>query len=592
MVKKNKTKKQNKRIAAKADLFEQIFNPTYLKILGVSIFFLVFLAICIRFVKSYLHNNTDLKLLSPGEFVEQYGYTISLYGIIVTLLVTFIRFLWCSVFKELLFPQNFEKTRIKTKRRNRNRDIPRIATKDIEFKLYKGDRLWEPKEQSQFETLLDHYGVPKNDIEWNQFAKLMNTERSGVHLKFRYLALTEALQKANQKKNRHSTSVDVSSNDEGGNDILQWWLDIGLKKFDEKNNEMYVYDDKEDDYEYEYENNNYQENEDDVLQDRAKVEIDLSPKKSGVEISLEGKVLLWNIGTARVDTINLEIQCLRCCTERGISLSGTWDDQRERCVWCSKCKQLLRISIRPMLLHANNHIICHIDRSDSLNVIDVLSSSFHANCEACLTDKETVFEAIQRGRRSEKHCTACGKKMAIFAKQFAMKDLDILSGRRKKNGTIQSGSNSSNGKTKSKGKTQPKIALVKGINLPNMGACKHFKKSLKWMRFPCCGRMYPCPVCHELDGCTNASTTLATTMICGKCSEEQAFGTGKCSACSFHMGKGGRDTRQSTMSKKDRKKKAPSSTSSIKTTCNKKNRVGAIAKKNREQKKAAKQKTQ
>ena len=110
------------------------------------------------------------------------------------------------------------------------------------------------------------------------------------------------------------------------------------------------------------------------------------------------------------------------------------------------------------------------------------------------------------------------------------------------------------------------------------------------MRFSCCGKAFPCPVCHELDGCEGAvNGQLASRMICGKCSKEQNFANAPCSGCGFSMikGKGGggqfwnggvgtRD--KTTLSKKDGKKHA----GAAKTTSNKSSRVGKTASKARE----------
>lgn len=39
------------------------------------------------------------------------------------------------------------------------------------------------------------------------------------------------------------------------------------------------------------------------------------------------------------------------------------------------------------------------------------------------------------------------------------------------------------------------------------------------VRFPCCGRAYPCDVCHDED--QDHPMELATRMICGYCAKEQ-----------------------------------------------------------------------
>ena len=36
-----------------------------------------------------------------------------------------------------------------------------------------------------------------------------------------------------------------------------------------------------------------------------------------------------------------------------------------------------------------------------------------------------------------------------------------------------------------------------GQPLPENGTCKHYSKSYRWLRFPCCGRAFPCDTCHD-----------------------------------------------------------------------------------------------
>lgn len=100
-------------------------------------------------------------------------------------------------------------------------------------------------------------------------------------------------------------------------------------------------------------------------------------------------------------------------------------------------------------------------------------------------------------------------------------------------------------------------AVQKGKPLPEKGTCKHYKQSHRWLRcnslsdfrgpkrsnwsvqnepacvvfrFPCCGRAYPCDVCHDED--QDHPMELATRMICGYCAKEQVCCTvGHCIAC-------------------------------------------------------------
>ncbi|KMS65389.1 hypothetical protein BVRB_036480 [Beta vulgaris subsp. vulgaris] len=73
-------------------------------------------------------------------------------------------------------------------------------------------------------------------------------------------------------------------------------------------------------------------------------------------------------------------------------------------------------------------------------------------------------------------------------------------------------------------------AVKKGTPLPDFGTCKHYSKSYRWLRFPCCGKAFPCDICHELGTASNPhEMKWALRQICGYCSQESAIsGTGKC----------------------------------------------------------------
>ncbi|KAJ2842269.1 hypothetical protein GGI22_007607 [Coemansia erecta] len=112
-----------------------------------------------------------------------------------------------------------------------------------------------------------------------------------------------------------------------------------------------------------------------------------------------------------------------------------------------------------------------------------------------------------------------------------------------------------------------RLGVVPGEPLPNHGACKHFRKSNRWLRFPCCGKTFPCVTCHdEKEGHDHA---FAQIMICGFCAKEQRISktekTGQCIACGSQVIKkvdgnnafwqGGTGVRDQTrMSRRDTKK--------------------------------------
>ncbi|KAK9814828.1 hypothetical protein WJX72_012215 [[Myrmecia] bisecta] len=89
--------------------------------------------------------------------------------------------------------------------------------------------------------------------------------------------------------------------------------------------------------------------------------------------------------------------------------------------------------------------------------------------------------------------------------------------------------------------------LQVGQPLPALGACKHYKHSHRWLRFPCCGRRFACDLCHEefTDG---HEMKWANRMVCGFCAVEQGLGE-RCAKCgkklahSAGMSASGRRTR-------------------------------------------------
>ena len=586
----NSTAKKSRTKPPPTDLFQQIFSPALIKFLLASTILLICVVVAVRLFKSYAANNKE-NILSPGQFTEQYGKTVG--SILLSSILAFV--VSRSIYYRIKRWQQhrLNKSLIKATKKKRG---PRLTFPNVEYKLYQGARQFSNEEQELFEELLSVSGVPslsKLD-EWNVLA-LSFIERTGTDLQFRYKAVTKALQEAEKLRQQQSKQSKQSKQFNEKDDFtteandLSWWLSIGLKQSDERQqttSEQYVYNEADDDYVPDVHDENKVNQQD--VEERARVEIELHPKQTGTTLTLEGSILLHKVGTARIDDCNLHIQCTRCDITRDVVLSGTFANNSEKALWCSKCKKLMRLNLRPVLMHQANHTFCHID-TEGCVILDVLPSNFIASCEMCWNE-DVKFDKFQRGRRIEKNCMNCGIKLAMFAKQIVINDLNIGS-------SSQSGksNNSNSGKSKPNQKSKTNtgaqnIRLKLGENLPNLGACKHFKKSNRWMRFSCCGKLYPCPVCHELAGeCEDAATKLATRMVCGKCSCEQPMTSGKCIECAYHMGKGGRDTRQSTMSKKDRKKKAPSSSSSKKTVSKKSQRVGQAGKVKREKAKIAKQ---
>ncbi len=67
-----------------------------------------------------------------------------------------------------------------------------------------------------------------------------------------------------------------------------------------------------------------------------------------------------------------------------------------------------------------------------------------------------------------------------------------------------------------------KVGIYKvGMPLVNNGSCKHYRSSFRYFRFPCCGKAYPCDICHD-ENENGHFNSMAKNMLCGFCSFEQA----------------------------------------------------------------------
>jgi len=199
------------------------------------------------------------------------------------------------------------------------------------------------------------------------------------------------------------------------------------------------------------------------------------------------------------------------------------------------------------------------------------------SCFEC-SDEATV--PLRRNVRAEYTCRGCHVKMAFQTKTLEFDELTDVGAA----AVCPPAAGGGRG-----GGKRPPQRIVAGQPLPDRGACQHFRRSLRWLRFRCCGRAFACPICHELDGCEGALDGVrAHRMICGQCGTEQNFCNKPCESCGFKMGlgksaahwqggSGARNVRELS-SKDSRKNKGESRSGKLKTASKKSQRVGAAGK--------------
>jgi len=276
---------------------------------------------------------------------------------------------------------------------------------------------------------------------------------------------------------------------------------------------------------------------------------------------------LNGIGWMFVNRISIVGACIGCGNTTNLDLESGKENKQ----WCAgkKCSKLLNIVMDPVLIHESNLRKGFLIITDSVAIQDITRISSLVSCFEC--GSHASVSDIVRGRITVKNCFECHNAMRIFFQDVLLQGLSTqVESRQQK-------------VFKRKQRRDPRI--VPGKPLPNEGTCKHYRKSHRWLRFPCCGRAFPCDVCHELEAAC-PETKWATRQICGYCAKEQPFSKDKpCLKCGKTIGttkstshwEGGKGQRnQEKMSSKDRKKY---SNSSKKTASNKHNRVGNAKKK-------------
>uniref|UniRef100_A0A7E4W1Z6 C3H1-type domain-containing protein n=1 Tax=Panagrellus redivivus TaxID=6233 RepID=A0A7E4W1Z6_PANRE len=251
-----------------------------------------------------------------------------------------------------------------------------------------------------------------------------------------------------------------------------------------------------------------------------------------------------SIGTLTLVYLSGSTRCLRCGQQDFFEVAEGKTKQ-----WpCKKCATAQSIRFESALAHASSNTIAHIYPVGCRPTDCVLQGSkLKAVCFNCTQD--LLVEALPYAAPSKTWCRECNSKLCftILSTSFQGNVSSIPLGDKLKLPKLK--------KPKENG-----FAIVVGTPLPAKGTCKHYSKSYRWFRFPCCGKLYPCDTCH--DQTEDHDCDFANRMICGLCSTEQGYSKDKCKFCANNVTKvstahweGGKGCRnQKAMSRNDPRK--------------------------------------
>ncbi|KAM9311831.1 protein KTI12 homolog [Gastrophryne carolinensis] len=276
----------------------------------------------------------------------------------------------------------------------------------------------------------------------------------------------------------------------------------------------------------------------------------LGPKK-GTEIRFLGLKLGEGVGTLTAYGIVVSLQCRRCNVTADLALT-----EKQPCIaQCDKCNSRISGTFYPTVLHQYSTVLGYVDiQGAAAKDLVLLECSFLVGCLNC--SQEESVKNLTFGVTKDLNCLKCHSKLSILTEAVRFQKVERYP-------------------NKATGKDQlpygrKKIrdpAIQSGKPLPDHGACKHYRKSCRWFRFPCCGKAYPCDICH--DEAEDHEMELATRMLCGYCAKEQPFNSTKpCMSCGSSLNKniqsihweGGKGCRNKVkMSRKDKQKYSNSS---------------------------------
>jgi hypothetical protein len=292
-------------------------------------------------------------------------------------------------------------------------------------------------------------------------------------------------------------------------------------------------------------------------------------------------VLTRNIAIAEICEVKLLLKCNSC---KAIGFESNFMKLNPKVnifycgAICPKCKNEMHAVFKSEMLHQENTRTAGIIFSTGIMVVDLLSSSYIINCVDCQNNFKKIKIRTGVIQAKEKTCTSCQNEFTFHIGSVGISITNTsnysffeelkIQHFTKFNTQIQDFSSSNYIKK------YDRVGEV-GNALPENGICKHYKQSFRWFRFECCGKAYPCDLCH--DEISGHKYELAKNCLCGYCAFEQPVANNMCAKCGRNLKKeeagkgfweGGKGTRdKALMSNKDNHK---FKNSGMKTISNKK----------------------
>lgn len=246
-------------------------------------------------------------------------------------------------------------------------------------------------------------------------------------------------------------------------------------------------------------------------------------RRLGVEVRLIG-LTLEGFATMIPHVVRLQVVCSRCKKPLDMQSPEGGIEARTAEAACSTCKQELSVRIAPSICHGGCTTIAHV-LGVNCHPTQLLRSDVDATCGEC-TERIRVRN-VGPGYKKRADCNACHIRVNLAIEGAELLGNAVAHWR---DVAEQQGERMNARQQLQEARRQEReMGIHAGQPLPSNGQCKHFSKSYRWLRFPCCGRAFPCPVCHDENA--DHPHEWANRMLCGHCSHEQPFSKDHCVKC-------------------------------------------------------------
>ncbi|XP_023232122.1 uncharacterized protein LOC111632001 [Centruroides sculpturatus] len=268
----------------------------------------------------------------------------------------------------------------------------------------------------------------------------------------------------------------------------------------------------------------------DIINTTRQLSINDSPRPnknnySGLKTEIKFKDLHFadHAATLTCQKLQIVILCNRCKSRHDLTMLG----HRLNLATCTKCQQTQELIFQPSLLHPNSSILgyVHIQHCQIID-LPLVACEFSISCLNC--SRQNTLTGIHYNQQRTTWCLYCNSKMNVTIQGVRFLQLQTQE--------IVEKLQAHSVKLNSKFIKNQILPVQIGKPLPDNGTCKHYKKSFRWLRFPCCGKAYPCDVCHD-EKEIDHEMKLATRMICGFCAREQPYTNKECIGCNSYVTK-------------------------------------------------------